>query len=401
MTNTIDETGLHIDTSATIASNLVAGFQNIYGTDINIASNSPDGQLVGILTQTVIDLLEFIASVNAGFNPDTATGSILEQRVTINNIARIGGSYTVQPVDITCTRTVTLEGLDGLYSSPTATAYTVQDNSGNQFYLAETATITAGTHTLNFRAAKIGEVNVSVGTLTVPVTIVNGVTAVTNSLAAITVGQNQETDAQLRTRRQQSVALSSNGYLNGLLGTVKALPGVTEAVVFENITGDIDINGTPAHCVWLVVLGGSAADIANALYGKISAGCNMRGNQHYTITNPFGQHFIARWDNPTPVPLYIDFTIKTTLAGFIFSMSSVKKYIVDNLKYEIGAYTDTSEITATAIAAIAAQGGGGGGVPINMQISTDGSTWVSYLDAPSPASQWNLSVANISIEVDA
>jgi len=396
MTNTIDASGLTVDTATDISANLIAQLQTIYGSDINVASNSPDGQLVGIQSQIIADLLEFLASINAGFNPDSAVGAILDQRVAINNIARQGGTYTVQPIDIVTSQTVTLQGLDANYTSPTATAYTVQDNLGNQFYLIDTVTLTAGSDTLNFRAARIGNVNVTVGTITSQGTIVNGVSSVNNSLAAITVGQNQETDAQLRTRRQQSVSIASNGHLNGLLATVKAISGVTEAVLFENITNDVDANGTPPHCVWLIILGGSSSDIANALYGRLSAGCNMRGSQSFNVENPDGTTFIAKWDNPTPVPLYIDFTIKTTQTGFVFSYSQIKQYIVDNLSYGIGAYADTSEITSVAIAAIAAQGGGG--VPINMRVSTDGTTWATYLDAPTLASQWNLSTTRITIE---
>jgi uncharacterized phage protein gp47/JayE len=394
MTNTIDANGLTIDTATQISSNLIAQLQTIYGSDINVASNSPDGQLVGIQSQIIIDLLEFLASVNAGFNPDTAVGAILDQRVAINNIARQGGTYTVQPIDIVVSQTVTLQGLDANFSSPTATAYTVQDNLGNQFYLIDTITLTAGA-TLNFRAAKIGAVNVSTGTVQTQGTIVNGVVSVNNSLAAITVGQNQETDAQLRTRRQQSVANATNGYLNGLLGNILAISGVTEAVLYENMTDDVDAFGTPPHSIWLVVLGGASVDIGNMIYGKISAGCNMRGNQSQNIVKPNGDYFVARWDNPTATPLYIDFQIQPTVAGFIFSFSQIRSYMVANLSYPIGSYADTSEITAAAIAAITAQGGGG--VPINMRVSMDGVTWSSYLAAPSPAAQWNLSTENITI----
>ena len=396
MTNSISATGLTVNTLAQTTANIVAGLQGIYGTQIQIDQNSPDGQCIGIASQAVIDLLEFIVSVNNGFDPNQAIGAILDQRVAINNIQRIGGTYTVQPIAITCSTTVTLSGLDSNYSSPTGTGYTVQDSSGNMFILAATTTLYAGTTTVNFRAVDIGYVSVPINTINVPVTIVQGVTSVNNPTSAVTVGQNQETDAQLRTRRQQSVALSTTGYLNGLLGAVQALSGVTEAVLYDNRT-NATVNTMVPHSIWLVVAGGAPSAIANLIYNRISDGCNMNGAQSYQITTPSGALFTAQWDNPTAQNLYISFTIKTTVSGFSFSLTQIKNYMAANLIYNIGAYAETSAITTAAIAAIASQGGGG--VPVLMTISIDNATWTDYLTTTGLNYQWVVSAANITIAV--
>ena len=228
MTNSIGATGLVTNSLTTTTTNIVSALQGIYGAGINVDQNSPDGQMIGIAAQATIDLLEFITAVNSMFDPDQAVGVILDQRVAINNITRIGGTYTVQDISITVNATVTLAGLDANYSSPTGTGYTVQDSSGNQFILAATTTLTSGTTVCAFRAAQIGIVNVPINTITTPVTIVQGVTGVNNPTAAVTVGETQETDPQLRVRRQQSVANATTGYLNGLLGNILAIPGVTQ-----------------------------------------------------------------------------------------------------------------------------------------------------------------------------
>lgn len=397
MPDIIDATGLTVQTAAEITANLVAGLQTIYGVDINVDQNSPDGQWVGILTQMGVDIRELAVAVNAGFDPDQAVGAILDQRVTINNIQRIGGTYTVQPIDITVNTTVALQGLDGNFSDPNGTGYTVQDSAGNQFILSASVTLTAGTSTQDFRAQQIGQVNVPIDTITNPVTIIPGVVSVNNSSAAISVGQNQETDGQLRLRRQKSIALASNGYLNGLLGTVLALPGVTEAVLYENATGTTDANGIPGHSIWLVVAGGATSDIANALYGKKSAGSGMKGAITFDITTASGALFVAKWDNPSPEPLYIKFTIKTTVTGFSFDQTAIKTTMANNLAYGIGAFADTSEPTLQAVLAIAAQGGGG--VPVLMQISNDGSSWTDYLTPTDVGTQFTVAIANIDITV--
>lgn len=397
MPNSIDSTGLTIDTAAEITADLVSGFQGIYGTDINVDSNSPDGQRIGIYTQIIIDLLELLQSVNSSFDPDQAIGALLDQRVTINNIQRAGGTYTIQPISITTNTTVKLQGLDSNFNNPNGVGYTVQDSSGNKFILENTTTFTTGTTVANFRAQTIGAVNVPTNTITIPVTIVLGVVSVNNPSAAISIGQNQETDAQLRTRRQQSVALASNGYLNGLLGTILGLNGVTEAVLYENTTNSTDANGTPAHSIWLVVAGGSSSDIANAIYNKKSYGASMRGAVTYPITTASGSIFTAQWDVPIAEPLYIAFTIKTTTPGFVFNQVNIKSSMASALIYKIGQFAETSSITTAAINAIAAQGGGG--VPVLMTISNDGITYTDYLATTTPQYEFTVSTANISITV--
>lgn len=409
MPDSIGATGLQVQTAAELISDLINGFTDpatgqyilgfnaIYGADVNVDSNSPDGQIIGLFAQMNVDIRELLVAINNSFDPDQAQGVLLDQRVAINNITRVGGTYTIQPVDILVSQTVTLAGLDANFSNPNGTGYTVQDNSGNQFILSETTTLTAGTTTLDFRAQLIGPVSVPINTIVNPVTIIPGVTSVNNPSAPITVGVTQETDGKLRIRRAASTANASSGNSTGLQGRLLALPGVTEAVVNQNRTDSVDGNGTPAHCIWVVVAGGADSDIANLIYKTISDGCNQRGMVTYSIVTPSGVPFVAKWDNPTPEPLYIEFNLKRTVPGFDFSLDAIKNYIAANLSYGIGQFAETSSITALAAQAINAQGGGG--VPLDVAISIDNATWTDYLATSTLASEFTVAAANITITV--
>lgn len=389
--------GLTIKTASEITSDLVSGLQGIYGADINVDQNSPDGQQIGIITQIAIDLRELLVSVNAGFDPDQALGSILDQRVAINNIARQGGTYTVQPIDIVVINTVDLQGLDANYANPAGTGYTVQDSSGNQFILADSITLTPGTTSVNFRAKTIGAVTVPINTITTPVTIVVGVTSVNNSSSEISVGQNQETDAQLRTRRAQSVAIASNGYLNGLLAAVEAIEGVASAAIHENVTNAVDAAGIPAHGIWLIVDGGADTEIGNAIYEKKSYGANMKGAVTVDIVTASGDIFTALFDRPTAEILYVRFKIQKTGVSSAFDTASIKQYIVDAKDYSIGQYADTSSLTTIAAAAINA--GSVPGVPTDMEISTDNATWFDYITPATFDKVFTLATTNITITI--
>lgn len=396
MPNQITEAGIEVATLPEIVTNLQVGTRTIFGADANVDSNSPDGQLIGIYAQSVVDLLELIVQTYNSFNPDRAIGAVLDERVVINNIVREGGDFTIQPIDVTVSQTVALQGLDGNFESIDGTGFTVQDNAGNRFILVDSATLTAGTHSLNFRAGELGAIETIVNTITSFVTVVLGVTSVNNSSAALSIGQNEETDAELRIRRQNSVAIASQGYLNGLYGAVLAISGVTDAVLYENVADSIDANGIPAHGIWLIVEGGANTDIATAIYYKKSYGANMKGAVGIPITTASGQIFTAKFDRPTPVNLYIRFDIHKT-NGTFFDLPGIKTYMQNNLDYKISQFAETSSITAVALAAINATSGGG--VPINMEISTDGVTYVDYLNTPLLSNQWVVDPTRIAITI--
>lgn len=405
MTDILNENGLTVSTNPEIVDGLTngytatnnqyyPGFKGIYGEDINVDSNTQDGQLINLFAQGATDIREVLMQIYNSFDPDNASGRILDERCALTNIFRRGGTFTVVGIDITTDRTVQLQGLDDSYNDINGTGYTVQDNAGNQFILSNSQTVVAGTHTLLFRAKELGRVETAIGTITTPVTIVLGVTSVNNSSAPLTIGENEETDQELKIRRRQSFGIQSIGYLDGMLAAVKNLNGVTDAVLYENYTNQTDELGIPPHCVWLIVEGGSSADIANILYTKKSYGCDMRGNISYTITTISRQNFVAKWDNPTPAGLYIKFNIQPTESSVTFDQEAIKEYITNNISWTIGEPANTAAITCLAQDAI--DENGGKGVAVGVLISTDGSDWKEYI---TPSANQKFSIQSIDITV--
>lgn len=304
MPNQITVTGLETDTQAELQAQFTADFQAIYGADINLDSDTPDGQLMNIFIQSVLDVLDLLTQIYNSFDPDLAVGVVLDQRVAINGIQRQAGTFSETPVSITVTEALNLVGLDTDEVNP----YTVEDNAGTRWQLLTGATFSgAGTQSLTFRAAVSGAVLATQNTITNPVTVVLGVSAINNPLAQTVVGINEETDAALRVRRQQSVSLSSQGYLAGLLAALLNINGVTSAFVYENTSGTTDGDGVPGHSIWVIVSGGTPAEIAQAIYVKRNAGCGMFGSQMYDITQVDGSIFTVYWDDVVAEDLYIEF----------------------------------------------------------------------------------------------
>lgn len=321
MPNIINDLGLQIKTREEIVTELITSLRAIYGNDINVDSDTPDGQLINIFAQSIVDTLELLMNIYNSFDPDNAVGVVLDQRVAINGIQRQQGTYTIQNVDITTTAGgFTLEGLDVSEED----AYTVADNAGNEWKLITSFVVPgAGSYSLAFRAAVPGDRSSLPNTITVPVTIALNVSAINNPTPYTTLGINEESDYDLKIRRQRSVSLPSQGYLEGLLAALENIPGVISASIYENNTGAPDMQsitstypeGTPSNCIWVVVDGtADPEEIAQAIYRKRNAGCNMRGDDSFVITQVDGSPFTIRWDFASEEDLFIRCTL-TSLNG--------------------------------------------------------------------------------------
>lgn len=377
MPNVVDQNGIHTKTLQEIKDEILngtanyPGYYSIYGPDINVGPNSPDGQQINIFAQAVVDMLELIAQVHSGFDPDQAIGTVLDQRCGINGVIRRGATYTQQMVEVTVSQPVTLPGLDTSPLNP----FTVADNAGNQFQLvAAYSFVGAGTQSLLFQASTLGPVETVIGTITQIITTTLGVSSVNNAAAAASVGIAEETDAQLRIRRAKSVSLPSRGYLEGLIGALLNTEGVTEAHVLENDTNVTDSNGIPGHSIWAIVEGGTDEAVADAIYKKRNAGCGMKGDVDVVIEQIDGTDFTISFDRPTDEDLWIEFNV-TAIEGTVDD-TYIREQILERLSYRINQSADASSIVALVKeiapnASVSAEG-----------VGLDGGTYVT-LQAPS------------------
>jgi len=398
MADTLDTNGLTTKTSTEIQTDLETAYKTIYGDDIVLDSNSADGQLIGILTQFNTDIREMITEVYNTFNPDTVRGQIQDVRFKLNGIERQGGTFTIVDIDVVNDRTLTLNGLDSDYNDVNATAYGVQDNAGNQYYLIDTVTITAGTHSLPFRSATLGANIPTVGTLTNQITVVQGITSLNNASAPTTVGVNQETDEAFALRREKSYEYRSQNSNDAMLAQLYALDGVSQAFVYghdyENYPSGNDADGIPLHYIWVIVEGGANSDISTVIYANVG-GAGTVGAVSVDVPTSSGQVYVSHFDRVESSDLYIRFDIQPTVTGFIFDDASIKTYISENLTYNAYEYAETSKVTAICADAINANGGGG--VPVNVEISDDGSTWVDYLTVATKKNKFVVTDSNITI----
>lgn len=387
MPNSLDGNGLQVVTQNEIVAELTEDLQEIYGEDINVESNSPDGQVINIFAQMIEDLYELSSQIFSSFDPEQAVGNVLDQRCAINGIQRKAGTYTYVMVDVTVDRSLTLQGLD---SNSVEDSYTVSDSEGNQFVLADTTTISnIGTTSLRFRAANIGKVEVLPNTITAPVTIILGVTAVNNPAGAVETGRNEETDAQLRERRKISLSISGQGYSDSLRSALLNIPDVTACAVYNNRTNVTDSDGIPAHSIWVIVEGGTNKDIGEVMNDKIMGGVGMKGSQSVVIPQADGSNETYYFDRPSAVPAYVKLTIQG-LYGQQIDPNYIKNSIADNFILSVYEPLDSSAIICYTKSIQE-------NISVECQVSSNGTNWYSLITPSQKNGKFTISAENITI----
>lgn len=390
MSNQITAAGIQIETFEEIVSNIINGTSNtpglipIYGADINLASNSPDGQMVNIYALSKVDLLNLCVAIYNSMDPDQAVGTALDRIAQISGLTRKPGTYTRVAINVVTNQSVNLNGLD------TSTPFTIQDSTGNLFYLINSVSLSSGTTSLNFQSAAIGFIQVLANTLTTPVTIVAGVVSVNNPAVPFQNGTNQETDANFRLRRQASTAFPAQSSLKALFSGLNSLVGVTEAAVYENTTNAVDADGLPAHGIWVVMDGGTNSEIGETIYTYRNLGIPMKGTQTYVVTQIDGSSITMKYDNVVTEDLYLQATL-VSLSGSAIDRPAIKAALVAN--YILGIY-ETADVSTLnqQIRAINPDV-----VCSGLGVSDDGISWVNLLSPSSKQNKFVLSTARITL----
>jgi hypothetical protein len=345
--NEVNALGIQIKSLEVILQETQDQLRAIYGANINLEQNSPDGQFTNIQAQIIRDLLEKIVDVYNSFNPDNAVGRILDERCALNNIQRQGASYTYIEINIEVSRALTLTGLD----NPNLTAeeisgdvFTIADESGTEFVLLDTTIFPgSGTTTHTFRAKEIGQIITTINTINTLVSVIDGVVSVDNPVSATITGIDEETDTQLRIRRVKSIGLGASGFKESLTAKILNLAGVQDVKIIQNRTNVVDIYGIDGKSIWVIVLGGDANEIASIIY-KERYGGGMKGAEEVIITEIDGNEMTIRFDYAINEDLYIKFRMEKLIGDPTIDFNFVRDEIVRRINFNIGQIANKSAI---------------------------------------------------------
>lgn len=322
---TIDATGFHVHEYLGVTGvqgwldRIVAQRKARFGDDINVDPESPDGQELGTLAEIVNDFEQLgLALYNMGA-PAGAVGAVLSRLVQLTGITRKSAQVSTVPITLGGVAATVIPA-GSLFDDP-------DDPDLPPFETAAEYTIGGGgTVTGVGNCTEPGPFAVGPGRLTHPLDVVSGWNTVTNTDDA-TPGRLVEADPILRVRRAESVAMPSQSMLDGLRAAINDLPGVDDVECYENFTNSTNARGEPAHSIHAIVDGGTAADIANAIWVKSSFGATKVGAQSLDVIDNQGNPQEMRWDEPIDVDVYV--TVQLNRTPNAFEETSIKNAVVE------------------------------------------------------------------------
>jgi uncharacterized phage protein gp47/JayE len=371
--------GFSIPGQSDILDDINSREQAAFGNQWDVSADSPEGQLNGVFAAKLSELWEVAQAVYQAGGPDGAVGAALDQILQLTGVTRlpatfstgfevlVGTNNTVVPAGTqfgvsgatgsvyssnttatiitlaswaattayaqgalvqhdtgkvySCTTAGTSAGSGG----PTGTSTTIVDGSCVWFYVA------AGTAAVQvpITATALGPTGGVDNTITVINTPVGGLSAVNNPLG-VTVGQNIETDAAARIRRNALLRNEGLASDDAIRATVLAVANVVQAVVLDNSTGVTDGNGTPPHAFQTVVEGGATQDIVNAIFKAKPAGIQAYGTTTGTATDSYGNTYTIGYTIPSTVPIYVSATlVRSAVSGAYAGDAAVQQAMVN------------------------------------------------------------------------
>lgn len=314
---TIDATGISAPSYANVLAFVQAKYRAIYGADVYLGNDSQDGQFLAVIAQAISDANAVAVSVYNAFSPATAQGANLSSVVKINGIAREVSSNST--VDLVCVG----------QAGTTITNGAVTDPSNNQWNLPATVTIPpSGTVTVTATCLTAGAIAALAGTTWTIATPTRGWQSVSNTSDA-SPGAPVEEDAALRQRQTVSTAIPSLTVLEGIIGTVANVAGVTRYAAYENDTAVTDSNGLPSHSISLVVEGGDVTAIAQAIAAKKTPGGGTYGTTSVVVTNRYGMPITIRFFRPTDQAIGVAINFRA-LSGYTSSIGAAVQQAVSN-----------------------------------------------------------------------
>ncbi|MBY4847830.1 baseplate J/gp47 family protein [Serratia marcescens] len=370
---TVTASGISAPDYQTILNTLTGYFQQIYGDDVYLESDSKDGQMLAIYALGIHDANNMAIAVYNSFSPATAQGRGLASNVKINGIAVTPASRSTADVRI-------VGQVGTLISNGT-----VRDSNGITWSLPASVVIGIdGAVTVTATCQIDGAVVAPAGSITEIGTPTRGWQSVTNPTAA-TAGRKVETDAELRQRQSKSVAIPSLTVLDGIMGAVATLDGVERYRGYENDTSVEDANGLPPHSISLVVAGGDAAAIAKTIATKKTPGGGTYGTTTISVTDKYGIVHPISFFRPTSVDIFARVEIKA-LQGYTSAVG-------EEIRTAVAAYINEIEIGDPVYLTRLF-------LPVNLNGSADSATF-DITDLQIGTSPGSLAPANVIIGFNA
>ena len=320
----IDYAGFHMPSYIDIRDDMIEQAKTIFGPDVYLSEDSQDYQYISVISRKIYDTLKLAEEVYNNRGPTTAVGSALDSVVKLNGLSRKAAQHSKCKVKIVGEPNTTI------------TNGVVSDVFKNKWDIPDAIIPDSGYVYVEAVAQTAGAIVSDIGNIKYIETPTQGWEEVYNEEPA-EVGNNTETDSELRSRQAVSTAQPSRTVLIGIVGAVAAVKNIKRYKVYENDTNITDENTVPPHSICVVAEDGESIEIAEAIYKHKTPGCGTYGDTSETIVDDtFGTSTKINFCRPEYVDIAMTVRIKA-LNGYTNS-------IADNIKTALVEYASNFEI---------------------------------------------------------
>lgn len=287
---------------------------------VDFDENDPIVNIVNAFIDSLSQHWKMMAQVYEQFNPSRASGDSLSGLVQLNGLLRKKGS----PSSVILTFT----GEPGRVIKAGTIVYSEDDDSikwrtANEVLIEEDSTASVIAYSVDN-----GSFLVPPGTINKIFDVLVGINSVVNESSSIP-GTIDETDEELRIRRERSVATPSRGTIESIVGGLQALNGVNYVKVFSNRETDTDEKGIPGKHMAVIVQGGDDKEIAKEIFIRAGATTDFYGDTSVQFIDSFQQATTVSFTRPKPVNIRVN--IRVSDLESVSMNSNYEQEIVDNI----------------------------------------------------------------------
>lgn len=314
--------GIELDRYQDVLDKLIADFKAAFGDDIKTTADSVTGQVIRLIAGAIAEQNELVEGIVSAFNPQAASGIFLSNLVMFNGITRNENEYSTVPVTVTAGTAPTTIPAGSLVSDP---------NDVNEWSIDNPVVLVPfETKTVSATCTEPGPIEADPGTITKIKTPVYSWETVTN-LTAASPGQTEETDTELRARRERASKATGQGSEPSIFKVLTEIEGVERVNLYVNKGFSIDpITSVPPQHIWAIVRGGNDADIAQTLVENVAGGIGYYGSIMYAYYDEESDRtYIVYFDRPVDVPVYVKVTLNKQADYPADGDDQMKQNIVD------------------------------------------------------------------------
>ena len=385
---TIDANGFKAESFTEILTRLSNGLKNIYGQDINLDQDTPDGQQLGIQANIISDFQDLALYIYNSMDPDLADGANFDKLLKLLARTRLPSSRSTVDIEMVLNKTVSIPA-----------SYTIKDLNNQNWIIGTAQTLDAGTHLVSFYSEDWGNITAEPNTINEQVTILTEVVSINNPESAIS-GRDEESIVQVRERRNKILEINASSTIGSIIGKILDLNGVVDAVPYENMTKIYDpVRDIQPNSYWIVVKGGDIAQISEIIAKDKTGGTGLKGKVETVYIEKFVRkdgsvrefYHDVKFDRPTEVSIHIKFKVSRKISTQSIDIEHIKD-ILANKEFYIAQNITVTELYSTIYSAATNY------IATDLEVSKDGVVWDSVFLQAGYDEEFIIEKSNIEIE---